>query len=91
MIRSSAVRLLLYGKWYLLIAICLVVGVMAIADSLVGMQQARLDTLRLCTDASLELHKLQQKFINLIAYDWLKVLSLQNTTFDMTASNVMYN
>jgi hypothetical protein len=88
--RSQLVRLLLYKKIYLCIAVGLVVAVMVLADSAMSMQQARLSSLVLCSTASLELSKIQQKFINLAAYNWLKVFSLQ-TSFDMTAANAMYN
>lgn len=88
--RWPALRVVHYTRWYLAAAVGLLVCVMALGDSVVRMQQGRLDSLRLCSAATLELSKVQQKLINLAAYNWLKVLSLQQA-FDMTAARAMYS
>ena len=89
--QGEFVRLLKYKKLYLILSIGLLVCTMALSDGAVGKERGRLDTLVLCSAASRQLSILQQKFINLAAYNWLKVLSLQQTDFNMTLAKVMFN
>ena len=41
--------------------------------------------------ASEEFAKIQQKYINLISYNWLKVLSLKQPQISITSSKNMFN
>lgn len=63
--------------------------IIILTNSALQMERTRIMTLNRCHDASEELNRIQQKMINVIAYNWLKVLSL-HITIDMTAAYVMF-
>jgi hypothetical protein len=75
---------------YLTVTIGIIIAIIVLTNSVLQMEAKRVDTLVLCESASEELDKIQQKFINLVAYNWLKVFSLHQN-FSMVAANIMFN
>lgn len=63
--------------------------IIVLTNSALQMERTRIMTLDRCHDASEELNRIQQKMINVIAYNWLKVLSLHQTV-NMTAAKTMF-
>lgn len=69
--------------------VSIIATIIVLTNSALQMEKTRIMTLDSCHDASEELNRIQQKMINVIAYNWLKVFSLHQS-FDMTAAKVMF-
>ena len=63
--------------------------IIVLTNSALQMERTRIMTLNRCYDASEELNRIQQKMINVVAYNWLKVLSLHQT-INMTNAKTMF-
>lgn len=77
--------MLIYNRCYILVVVGLMITLIVTTLSLLGQESTKINTLVLCDEASEELSRIQQKYINLIAYKWLKVVSLEYS-FDFSDS-----
>lgn len=82
-------RTVLYLRFYLILLVIGVVAVVVLTGSILDMQGDEVSTIMGCHRANMAVLAIQQKITNLVGYNWLKVLSL-NQNMSMTAANNVF-
>ena len=89
--RSLLAKMLIYRKNYLILVFLLLTVLLSSIILTNKLSSDHLDALLTYDAISEEMAKIQEKFLHLLYYDWVKVYAFQNPSFSMTISNQLYN